>query len=66
MEDNVKKGMYICMTGSLCYTTEIGTAMYITIVQKKKKRMCRGEQQIGIVNIQMLRHILEYKSTVSV
>ena len=27
MEKNIKKNVYICMTGSLCYTAEINTTL---------------------------------------
>ena len=41
LEASIRKGIYICMIGSLCCTAEIGTKLYVnnTLTKKEKTKM---------------------------
>ena len=45
-----KKNVFICMTGSLCCTEEIGTTLYInnTLIKIMKKEVTYGFKNINI------------------
>lgn len=44
IEDNMRKGIYICRTGLLYRTAEIGTMLFINYTLKKERKKRGGKE----------------------